>query len=438
MLDPLYKIISPKLGAQMYKWACDLYPICRSLSGKGVRETLHYFQDLLPTLTIHAIPSGTKAFDWEVPNEWNIREAWIADEYGNRIVDFSNNNLHIVGYSIPTDKVMELEELQEHLYSLPDQPDFIPYVTSYYVNRWGFCLAHTQRQKLKQGKYHVYIDSTLVPGHINYGELILPGETTDEILISTYICHPSMANNELSGPVVACAIAQWLSNLPSRKRRYTYRILFLVETIGSIIYLSHHLEYLRKHLKAGFVLTCVGDERDISYLPSRTGNTLADLVALHVLESYTERFTSYTFLDRGSDERQYCSPNVDLPVVSIMRSKYGTYPEYHTSGDNLSLITPSGLYGALRLYAAAISILERNDVYRVTVMGEPQLGKRGLYPTISTKESGAKVRDLMNVIAYCDGKADVLQLAKRINLPALRVLELMEPLISAGLLEKVE
>jgi aminopeptidase-like protein len=371
-----------------------------------------------------------------VPNEWNIREAWIKDESGNRIVDFANHNLHVMGYSEPIDQEMELEDLQEHLYSLPNQPDFIPYVTSYYKERWGFCLTHTQRQQLKSGKYHVYIDSTLAPGHLNYGELVLPGESADEILISTYICHPSMANNELSGPVVASAIAQWLQS-SSTKHRYTYRILFLAETIGSIIYLSRHAEHLEKHLKAGFVLTCVGDERDTSYLPSRMGNTLADRVALHVLEKYTERFTRYSFLDRGSDERQYCSPNVDLPVASIMRSKYGKYPEYHTSGDDLSLITPSGLYGALRLHAAAISILERNETYRVTVTGEPQLGKRGLYPTISTKESSAQVRDMMNIIAYCDGKTDVLQLAERINLSALRVLELMQPLINAGLLEKI-
>jgi aminopeptidase-like protein len=438
VVDRLQEIISSAWGKSMHQWASDLFPICRSLTGEGVRETLRYFQKLLPGLVIHEVPSGTQAFDWTVPNEWNIREAWIEDSNGNRIVDFANHNLHVMGYSAPVNQVMELEELQEHLYSLPDQPDYIPYITSYYKERWGFCLTHRQRQQMKPGKYRVYIDSTLAPGYLNYGELVLPGQTKDEILLSTYVCHPSMANNELSGPVLACALAQWLQSDPRFvRRRHTYRILFLVETIGSIVFLSRGAEHLKRNLKAGFVLTCVGDDRDISFLPSRLGSTLADRVALNVLENHTERFTRYSFLDRGSDERQYCSPNMDLPVVSIMRSKYGEYPEYHTSGDDLSLITPDGLYGALRLHAAAISILEQNDIYRLTVMGEPQLGKRGLYPTISTKESGAIVRDMMNVIAYCDGRSDILQVAQHTDLSALRVVELMKPLIDAGLLEKV-
>ena len=419
----------------MYEWARDLFPICRSLSGEGVRETLRYFKKILPALQIREVPSGKQVFDWVVPKEWNIRAAYIEDEYGNRIVDFKKHNLHIVGYSTPIDMVMELDELDKHLYSIPDQPDVIPYITSYYKERWGFCLTHNQRTQLKPGRYRVLIDSTLQAGLLNYGELIIRGETDEEILLSTYICHPSMANNELSGPVVTAAIAEWIMAQP--KRRYTYRILFLVETIGSIIYLSRHCDHLQKHLRAGFVLSCVGDDRDYSFMPSRYGDTLADRVALHVLANHTDRFTKYSFLDRGSDERQYCSPNIGLPVVSIMRSKYATFPEYHTSADDLSLISPAGLFGALRVYIAALTILEHNYFYEVTVQGEPQLGKRGLYPTISTKETAAKTRDLMNVIGYADGNTDLLQLAENIGLSALRVMELMRPLIDAGLLRKV-
>lgn len=429
-------LISEELGAVMYGWAKDLFPICRSLSGEGVRKTLRYFQNILPDLKIHSVPSRTQVFDWVVPPEWNIRSAYIEEPNGNRIIDFAENNLHVMGYSTPVNAKMPLEELQKHLYSIPEQPDVIPYITSYYKERWGFCLSHKQRQQLSQGDYRVVIDSTLESGVLNYGELIIPGKTQDEILLSTYICHPSMANNELSGPVVTAALAQWL--LAQSERRYTYRVVFLVETIGSIIYLSRHLDRLKEKLRAGFVLTCVGDERDYSFMPSRLGNTLADRVALHVLKHHTPSFTQYSFLERGSDERQYCSPKADLPVISIMRSKYGTFPEYHTSADDLSLISPSGLYGALKLHAAALHVLECNDRYEVAVCGEPQLGKRGLYPTLSTKETAAQTRDMMNVIAYADGKTDLLDLSDRIGLSALRVLELMRPLINAGLLQKVE
>ena len=315
------------IGLQMHQLMTMAFPICRSITGDGVRETLRIISGIIP-LTIHEVPTGTAAFDWSVPKEWNIRDAYVADESGNKVVDFKQHNLHVVGYSIPVDKWITFTELQEHLYSLPEQPNAIPYVTSYYKERWGFCISHNERTTLREGKYRVYIDSTLKEGSLTYGEYILKGKTEQEIFLSTYVCHPSMANNELSGPVVTAFIAKWLA---SRPRKYTYRIIFIPETIGSITYLSRNLEVMRKNVKVGFNISCIGDNRAYSYVASRYENTLADKVASNVLSFNHPDFIKYSFLDRGSDERQYCSPGVDLPLVTLSRSKYGTYPEYHTS-----------------------------------------------------------------------------------------------------------
>jgi len=422
-----------KTAPPMYAWARSLFPICRSLTGDGVRQTLAYLQTLLPNLSIHEIPSGTQVFDWTVPDEWNIRDAFLEHQDGERIVDFQTHNLHVVGYSEPTDRWLELDELEKHLYSLPEQPDAIPYVTSYYRRHWGFCLTHQQRKRLKPGRYHAVIDSSLSAGNLTYGELILPGKEDREILLSTYVCHPSMANNELSGPVVTAGLAQWLAAL--KNRRYTYRILFLAETIGSIAYLSRHLATMKERTIAGFVLTCVGDDRTYSYMPSRMGDTLADRVAQHVLSTRVPSYDRYSFLERGSDERQYCSPGIDLPVCSIMRSKYATYPEYHTSLDDLSLISQKGLLGAFRIYQACIRILEINQVWTMSIACEPQLGKRGLYPTISQKGSGDSVREMMNFMAYADGKHDLIGIATRIGLSADRCHEIAATLQHHGLLQ---
>jgi aminopeptidase-like protein len=337
-----------------------------------------------------------------------------------------------VGYSEPVDKWLTLDELDPHLYSLPDQPDAIPYVTSYYKQRWGFCLTDNQRKTLKPERYHVVVDSGLKAGVLNYGELILPGDSDKEIFLSTYICHPSMANNELSGPVVMMALAQWLETL--QNRRYTYRIVFIPETIGSIVYLSEYLDHLKKHVIAGFNITCVGDDRSYSYLPSRNGNTLSDKVALHVLKHIDPEFKRYTWLDRGSDERQYCAPGVGLPIATIMRSKYGEYPEYHTSLDNLNLVTPSGFEGGYTALRKALEIIERNVFPKTTVLGEPQLGKRGLYPKLSTKTSGGQIRAMMNLITYCDGNTSLLEIADLINEPFMDLVPLVEKLVDNGLL----
>lgn len=426
------------LGSQMYEWATDLFPVCRSITGNGIRETLAYLQNILPNLSIHEVPSGYQAFDWIVPDEWNIKDAFVADEDGKKIIDFQNHNLHILGYSEPIEQWMTYEELDSHLYSLPEQPEAIPYITSYYRRRWGFCLTENQRNQLRQNpekKYFVKIDSTLEAGSLAYGELIIEGKTKNEILLSTYICHPSMANNELSGPVVTTALSKWITELSNRY--FTYRILFIPETIGSIVYLSQNWQYLKENTKAGFVITCVGDERQYSYLASRLGNTLADKVLLHVLNHKANNHIKYSFLERGSDERQYCSPGIDLPVCSFCRSKYGEYPEYHTSLDDLSLISPKGLEESLSILQESIYILENNYRYQVTVLCEPQLGKRGLYPTLSTKQSGNKVRNMMNLIAYCDGNHDLVSIAEEISIYAGDLIDIASLLVDANLLVKI-
>jgi len=425
------------IGSEMYAWATDLFPICRSITGAGVRETLAYIQNILPPLKIYEIPSGTKVFDWTVPEEWNIRDAFVADEQQNRIIDFQQHNLHVVGYSEPVDKILTFEELDKHLYSLPDQPDAIPYVTSYYNRRWGFCLTENQRIQLRkksQAKYHVKIDSTLKSGYLTYGELIIAGRTNKEIFLSTYVCHPSMANNELSGLVVTSALAQWI--IKQKNRQYTYRIVFIPETIGSITYLSRHIDVMKKNILAGFNVTCVGDERSYSYLPSRHGDTLADRVAQHAFKNMHPNYIMYSYLDRGSDERQYCSPGVDLPVCSVMRTKYGEYPEYHTSLDDLNLITPTGLWGAYNVLLGCIHCIEKNEILKVTLLCEPHLGKRGLYPTLSMKDGDDKqVKNMMNLIAYSDGNHSLLEIADKIGVPMWELFTIVDELKKENLIE---
>lgn len=415
-----------QLGEEMHHWAQQLFPVCRSITGPGVRHTLGYLKAILPALQIQEVPSGTAAFDWVVPDEWSVKDAYIQDERGHTIVDFKVNNLHLVGYSVPMDAWLTLDELQPHLHSLPGRPDAIPYVTSYYARNWGFCLTHKQRESLAPGRYHVVIDSQLQPGVLNYAELVLPGEESREVFFSTYVCHPSMGNNELSGPVVATALARWISGLP--KRRYTYRFVFIPETIGSIVYLSRHHEALKRDVAAAFNLSCVGDERAYSFMPSREGDTLSDKVALYTLKSSGLAFTQYGFLTRGSDERQYCWPGIDLPVASIMRSKYGTYPEYHTSQDDLSLITPDGLMGALQVHMDCVKALEADHVYVNTSLCEPNLGRRGLYPAVSTLQNKSYSRDLIDFMVYCDGRRTLVDVATILNKPIDYILTLVDAL----------
>lgn len=421
-------------GKEMYRLAEHLFPICRSITGEGVRQTLHELSKIVP-IEIYEVPTGTKAFDWSIPQEWEIHGGYIDNENGDRILDFAWNNLSIMGYSHPVDEMLSKEELLAHIYTEPSQPDAIPYVTSYYKRRYGFCMTENQKHLLGDGPFHAVIDSQLKDGSLTYGEIILPGETEKEIFLSTYICHPSMANNELSGPCVLIYLAKLLSELDHR--RYTYRMVFVPETIGSITYLSQHHTHLKKHVIAGFNLSCVGDNRTYSYVSSRYGNTLADKVAQNVLSFHAPDYKRYTFLQRGSDERQYCSPGIDLPLCGICRSKYGEYPEYHTSLDNLTLISPEGLDGSLEVYWKCLMGLENNYYYKIECFCEPQLGKRGLYPTISQKGSYSSIKPIIDFIAYTDGTNDLFDISNRIHVPVDILIEISHKLVSCGLISKI-
>lgn len=408
--------LADNVGLEIYELAQNLWSLNRSITGDGVRATLKILKRKLPDLQICEIPSGTKVFDWSVPEEWNVNEAYILDPDGNRICDFNDNNLHLVGYSVPVNVELSLNELQGHLHSLPEQPDAIPYVTSYYEKRWGFCITENERRKLKTGKYRVVIDSSLTAGSLTYGELIVRGKSDTEIFLSTYICHPSMANNELSGICVTTFLANWITSVKPNK--FTYRIVFLPETIGSIAYLSKYHETMKKKVFAGFNITCVGDDRSYSFLPSRAGDTISDKIAKHVLKFTDPDFIQYSWLDRGSDERQYCSPGIDLPIASIMRSKYGAYPEYHTSKDDLiNVVSPSGLEGGYLAIQKALIALEKNVVYKCNFLCEPHLSKYGLYSTTSIKQPQYKVDTILDVLSMCDGKTTLLDIADSLNLP---------------------
>jgi len=424
-----------KIGKEMYRLMERLFPICRSITGNGVRETLKILREYIPIKNVE-ITTGTKVLDWEIPNEWNINDAYIKTSNGDKIVDFNKNNLHVLGYSEPFEGKVKLEELKNHIYTLPDQPDLIPYITSYYQRRWGFCLSEDQFKTLKNGMYEIKIDSTLEPGNLTYADLIIKGKSKKEILISTYICHPSLANNELSGPVISTFLAKYL--LENNDNYYSYRFVFAPETIGTITYLSKHLEDLKRNVIAGYVLTCIGDSGPFSYLQSRKENTLVDRVTMHVLKHTEKEYKLYDYLARGSDERQYCSPGIDLPVGSLMRTKYGEYPEYHTSGDNMDIISADELDKSLEKLKLCIDIIENNRIYKSTVLGEPQLGKRGLYSTISTKTSSLNVKTMMNILAFCDGHHDLLWIAEKIGKPIMELFPIVETLFQNDLLITID
>lgn len=420
------------VGQRMYAMAERMFPICRSITGNGLRESLEIIREELPEIKITEVPTGTRVFDWTVPKEWNIRGGWIRTKQCETILDFKNTNLHVVGYSVPVHQTVSREELLEHVYTIPEQPDWIPYVTSYYKERWGFCMTERQKQTLKDDEYEVMIDSTLKDGSLTYGELVLKGETEDEILITTYLCHPSMANDELSGPCVQTELVKYLKSLS--KRRYTYRFVWNPETIGSIAYLSKNLEAMQQHVKAGFVLSCVGDNRAYSMISSKYADTLADRVLENVLKFHDPAYKRFSFLERGSDERQYGSAGVDLPVCGFCRSKYQQFPEYHSSADNMDLISAEGLQGAYEVMVKVINALENNYHYQMLCKCEPQLGKRGLYPTISKKGSNYSVRIMQHFIAYADGRNDLIGISNILNTPVEELIPLKDKLMEHQLL----
>ena len=399
----------------MYELAERLFPICRSITGDGFRQSLGIIREHVPEMQVFEVPSGTEVFDWTVPKEWNIRGGWIRRKDGETVIDFRDSNLHVLGYSVPIHQMVSREELLEHVYTQSEQPDWIPYVTSYYKERWGFCMSERQKQQLTDPEYEVCIDSTLADGSLTYGELIVPGETDEEVFFSTYLCHPSMANNELSGPCLMTALIRYVQSLP--KRRYTYRFIIVPETIGSITYLSRNIKSMQQHVKAGFVLSCVGDDRTYSMVSTKYEDTLADRVLENVLHFHYPDYIRYSFMKRASDERQYGSAGVGLPVCAFCRSKYHEYPEYHTSADDLSLISPAGLQGSYDVMVKVINALEYNRHYQMTCPCEPQLGKRGLYPTISQKGTYAAFRAMQHFTAYADGRNDLIAISEIIGTP---------------------
>jgi len=413
-----------------------LWYITRSLTGDGNRATLKILSEIID-LQITEVPSGTKCFDWTVPPEWNIKEAWIKDSNGNKIIDFTENNLHILGYSEPYHGKLSFEELKSHLYTLPLQPELIPYLTSYYKRRWGFCLTHNQFLKIdKNETYEVFIDSSLnESGFMTIGEAVIKGKSEKEILFSTYICHPSLANNELSGPLVSAFIYNSLKN--EKNLKYTYRFLFLPETIGSIYSLSVKGEYWKKNLIAGFVITCIGDNGKFTYKRSRKGNSIADRVVETILTQTESEFQIVDFFPSGSDERQYCSPGFNLPVGSLMRTMYGKYPEYHTSADNKNFISFEAVEKSVLKYLEVIKLIEKNERYiNKMPFCEPQLGKRGLFPTLgSQKETNDFVMAMMWILNLSDGENDLISISEKSKITVCELIPVVDKLIENGILE---
>ena len=402
------------LGREMYGLVAELYPICRSITGDGLRRTLRVLQREAPPLTIHEVPTGTAALDWEIPREWNIRDAWVANAGGERVIDFKRSNLHVVNYSAPVRRRLSLSELRPHLHTLPDRPDWVPYRTSYYREDWGFCLAQRDLERLPEGEYEAVVDATLAEGSLSYGELFLPGETPDEILLSAHACHPSLANDNLSGLALLTALARLLA---AASRRYSYRFLFVPGTIGSITWLARN-EAAVSRIRHGLVAACVGDAGPITYKKSRRGNAEIDRAAAHVLRESGRPHSIVDFTPYGYDERQYGSPGFDLAVGSLTRTPHGRYPEYHTSADDLSFVRPEALADSLSAYLSVLAVLEGNGRYRNTSpRGEPQLGRRGLYGSMGGYTNPGELQMAMLwVLNQSDGGPTLLDIADRSGL----------------------
>jgi aminopeptidase-like protein len=401
------------VGREMYQFISDLYPICRSITGNGFRETLHNIQRHMP-LEIHEIATGSQVFDWTVPKEWNIRDAYVKNSRGERIIDFRKSNLHVVNYSVPIRKKMSLSELKEHLFTLPDHPDWIPYRTSYYKESWGFCLSHKQWSALVDEEYEVYIDASLENGHLTYGECYFQGNELNEVLISCHACHPSLCNDNLSGIALAVFLAKYLHSLPLR---YSYRFLFIPGTIGSITWLCLNEHHVSK-IKHGLVLANVGDSGSSTYKKSRRSDAEIDRAAIHVLKHCGEDYEIVDFSPYGYDERQFCSPAFNLPVGCLMRTPHGCFPEYHTSADNLDLVQPSYLANSFLKCLSVLSVLENNLTYiNKNPKCEPQLGKRGLYRAIGGPEGDVDELAMLWVLNLSDGSHSLLDIATQSGYP---------------------
>lgn len=394
----------------------ELFPIYRSITGEGVRKSIDILSKYVKFKKIEVL-SGTKVYDWIIPEEWNIKEAYIQDfETKDILISIKDSNLHLVSYSTPINKIMNFNELKKHLFYLKEQPNAIPYVTSYYKKNWGFCVTYEQYISIsKIKKFKIVIKSNFnKKGSLTYGEFIKRGSSKKEVLLTSYICHPQMCNNELSGPVVLTKVASLIAE--KRDLKHTYKFLLVPETIGAITYINKNISNLKRNLIAGFVLTCVGDEKIYSYIPTRNGNKYSDNILDYVIKNYTNNnYKIYSWLDRGSDERQFSSPGVDLPVSTFTKSKFGEYPQYHTSLDDFTVISEKGLNESADLILKCIDIIETNCFPKIKCLCEPQLGKRNLYPTVSTVKSGLSVRDLMNFISYCDGTKTILDIAQIID-----------------------
>ena len=423
------------IGKEIYALIEELFPICRSITGHGVRETLSILQEYLP-LQVAEIPSGTEVFDWTVPREWNIRDAYILDPQGRKVVDFRKSNLHVVGYSVPVRRVLSLGELRKHLHSLPDQPDAIPYLTSYYEERWGFCISHRVLESLLPGEYTAVIDSTLEPGSLTYADAILTGETSQEILLSTNVCHPSMANNELSGPIVAAYLYQ---RIAARRRRFTYRFVFVPETIGAIAYLSRFGEHLKRTVRAGYTLLCLGMTGAVNYKRSRRGDSIADTMVEHILRRRRVEHEIVDFQPWGSDERQYCSPGFNLPVGSFRRREPAHFAEYHTSLDNKGIICFETIADNVDLIDEVLRGIEAEERYVSRVLhGEPWLSKRGLAQSLGSQKSGdEEMRRMLHVLNFADGEHTLRMVADRLGCSIHDLVPTAERLLEHGLIRRL-
>ncbi|MFJ2742905.1 DUF4910 domain-containing protein [Streptomyces sp. NPDC087440] len=417
-------------GEAMHDLVRRLYPLCRSITGDGVRATLDVVGELLP-LQVHEVPTGTQVLDWTVPQEWNIRDAYVADASGRRVVDFAASSLHVLGYSVPVHRTMPLSELRAHLYTLPEQPDLVPYRTSYYAPQWGFCLSQNTLDALPDGDYEVRIDSTLADGHLTYAEHVVPGQVTDEVIVSCHVCHPSLANDNLAGIAVATFLAR---ELAGQTPYYTYRFIYAPGTVGAITWLARNRVERVKH---GLVLACAGDRGSLTYKKSRRGDAEIDRVLRHVLESSGRPHRINEFTPYGYDERQYCSPGFDLGVGSLTRTPYAGYPEYHTSGDNPDFVAPQAMADTLAVCREAFAVLDRNRRYvNQSPYGEPQLGRRGLYGSLGGRSDAKEAQlAMLWVLSMSDGAHSLLDVAERAGLPFDTVGVAADALHAAGLIK---